>query len=64
MVKLNAGKQGFFDKIVSKLEESKAKVSAELERVKDEIKLIMFLQDTMVSLMGYYEIPRFRNDKL
>ena len=30
MVKLNAGKQGFFSKMVSKLEESKAKVSGEL----------------------------------
>jgi len=64
MTKLNAGKQGFFSSIVSKLESSKAKNQAELENVREDIKLTSFMVDMLVSLIGYFEIPRFRHDKL
>jgi hypothetical protein len=64
MVKLNAGKQGFFSKIVSNLEESKAKVKGELERTQEDIKSTSFMFDLVICLIGYFEIPRFRHDKL
>lgn len=53
-----------FNKLVSKLEDSKAKANASLETTKEEIKVTSFILDLLVTLMGYFEIPRFRKDKL
>jgi sorting nexin-1/2 len=64
LVKLNAGKQGVFASLRGNIESNKAKAGKELETIKEDIKVYGFLANLIVLLLGYFEIERFRKEKV